>query len=275
MLATVDELLDTIPFGLLQAGELEEGVSPDIFMETLVNNIRNETISHQIFIKKSTLKSIEKIVNSLKTLKNDYTVNQEKIFELESALNTINDRILKKKLESCSNFEILNNEKITPHFVNLAKGFQSEASLEDIVDNNGNRFPTPEARKEFIRNYYQDLYAAPLDEAESLEGCIESFLGPELLQSNLIKDSIIPPELREELEQPFSEGELDESAQQGNRSASGMDGLSNCFIKKYWNYLRTPLFKYASYCLEQKKLSHSFKTASIKLIPKKGDTSKI
>jgi hypothetical protein len=60
MLATVDELLDTIPFGLLQAGELEEGVSPDIFMETLVNNLRNETISHQIFIKKNHFKIYRK-----------------------------------------------------------------------------------------------------------------------------------------------------------------------------------------------------------------------
>ena len=74
---------------------------------------------------------------------------------------------------------------------------------------------------------------------------------------------------------PFTAEELDESAHQGNRSASGMDGLSNCFIKKYWHYLRTPLYKYANYCLENKALSHSFSTASIKLIPKKGDTTKI
>ncbi len=51
-LATVDELLDSIPFRLLQEGDLQDGILPDVFMETLVNNIRNETISHQIFIKK-------------------------------------------------------------------------------------------------------------------------------------------------------------------------------------------------------------------------------
>jgi hypothetical protein len=151
------------------------------------------------------------------------------------------DKILRKKLESCSNFEILNNEKITPHFVNLAKGFKSEASLNDIFDADDRPFHSTDARKEYIRSYYQELYATPVDEPETLEGCIKEFLGQEILSSNLVKDSIIPLDLREELELQFTIEELDASAQQGNRSASGMDGLSNCFIKRFWHLLRTPL----------------------------------
>ncbi len=53
----------------------------------------------------------------LKDLKLDYNQNSKKIFDLENSLSTINDRILRKKLENCRNFELLNNEKITPHFV--------------------------------------------------------------------------------------------------------------------------------------------------------------
>ena len=34
----------------LQAGALREDVSEDYFLEGLINNIRNETISHQLFI---------------------------------------------------------------------------------------------------------------------------------------------------------------------------------------------------------------------------------
>jgi hypothetical protein len=117
----------------------------------------------------------------------------------------------------------MNNEKITPHFVNLAKGFKSEASLNDIVDADGRPFQTADARKEYIRSYYQELYATPVDEPENLEGCIEEFLGQDILSSSLVKDSIIPPDLREELEPQFTIEELDASAQQGNRSASGMD----------------------------------------------------
>jgi len=84
-LATVDELLDSIPFRLLQEGDLQDGILPDIFMETLVNNIRNETISHQIFIKKVTAQTVEKIEMELKDLKLNYNQNSKKIFDLENS----------------------------------------------------------------------------------------------------------------------------------------------------------------------------------------------
>jgi hypothetical protein len=52
MLANVDELLDTIPFRLLQAGELEEGISPDIFMETLSTTSGTKPLVTKFSLKK-------------------------------------------------------------------------------------------------------------------------------------------------------------------------------------------------------------------------------
>ena len=54
-----------------------------------------------------------------------------------------------------------------------------------------------------------------------------------------------------------------------------MDGLSNCFIKKYWEFLRLPLHRYTTACHTSGTLTQNFSAASIKLIPKKGDTSKL
>ncbi len=68
------------------------------------------------------------------------------------------------------------------------------------------------------------------------ENCIHEFLGEDIVNLRLVQDSIIPPELRQELESPITVEELDLSVAQGNKSASGMDGLSNCFIKKYWEF---------------------------------------
>jgi hypothetical protein len=42
-----------------------------------------------------------------------------------------------------------------------------------------------------------------------------------------------------------------------------------------WPYIRQPLTKFANYCIESGRLTDSFRTASIKLIPKKGDISNI
>jgi hypothetical protein len=54
-----------------------------------------------------------------------------------------------------------------------------------------------------------------------------------------------------------------------------MDGFSNCFIKKYWVYFRTPLLNYANWCITKGRLTNGFSTGLIKLIPKKGDTNQL
>jgi hypothetical protein len=59
------------------------------------------------------------------------------------------------------------------------------------------------------------------------------------------------------------------------KSAPGLDGISNYFIKTFWVYLRNPLLKYASCCRVKGRLTNNFRRAKIRLIPKKGDTSKI
>ncbi len=75
---------------------------------------------------------------------------------------------------------------------------------------------------------------------------------------------------------PLTLEELDLSIEKCNiRSAPGIDGLSNAFIKKYWHYFRIPLLKYANTCFDKKILTSNFRAAAIKLIPKKGDTSNI
>jgi hypothetical protein len=52
-----------------------------------------------------------------------------------------------------------------------------------------------------------------------------------------------------------------------------MDGFSNKVIKKFWQFFRKPLLEYANECVRNGKLTETFKTALIKLIPKKGDVT--
>ena len=59
------------------------------------------------------------------------------------------------------------------------------------------------------------------------------------------------------------------------RSAPGIDGVSNVFIKKVWSVMRTPLHRYAACCFEKGRLTDTFSTACVRLIPKKGDTTQI
>ncbi len=119
------------------------------------------------------------------------------------------------------------------------------------------------------------MYKIPAGQVPAPENCIEDFLGLEICNSNIVRDSRLSAAKSAELEGEISTEELDISAMQGNRSAAGMDGLSNCFIKKFWALLRVPLHRYLRECLLKDSLTPTFKTAKIKIIPKKGDSKKI
>jgi hypothetical protein len=72
----------------------------------------------------------------------------------------------------------------------------------------------------------------------------------------------------------YLELELDIAASRGKlRSAPGADGFTNYLIKKCWHLLRIPFFKYVTHCYNTSILTQNFRSATIKLIPKKGDLS--
>jgi hypothetical protein len=85
----------------------------------------------------------------LKELKTNYVENESKIIPLEKKLDEIIDNKLRNQLEATSNFEILQNEKITPFFLNLAKGTKAEASLSDVLDDEGNPFRSDTELKDY------------------------------------------------------------------------------------------------------------------------------
>ncbi len=216
-------------------------------METLINNIRNECLSYQIFLAKTVTESTKNILASLKTLKLNYTAKESEIDSLEKKLDNIIDNNLRNRLEATSNFEILQNERITPFFLNLAKGNKAEASLSDLLDDDGNPFRSDAELKAHIRNFYQKIYKKPESDNHIRDDCIRTFLGEEICNSRLVRDSIIPDQKAQEFEEFISIEELDESASQGNRSAAGMDGINNCFMKKFWHMLRIPLHRYTTF----------------------------
>jgi len=199
----------------------------------------------------------------------------DRIIELENSLNSLVDSELRHELNKYSGFEVLNSEKITPFFLSLAKGSQIEAKMDDIRDERGAAFESTAERKQFIREFYANIYRKDPREPADLEGCIERFLGQDICANPIVTNSKIPADIRDRLDAPLTIFELDVSISEANKSASGMDGMSNCFIKKFWRFFRVPLHRYARCVLIKKKLTPTFRSGLLKLIPKKGDTSRI
>jgi hypothetical protein len=117
LLGNIHELLDSFPINTVQRGVFKDGLKDDIFLETLINNIRNECVSYQIFLSKTVSNSTGYIIEPLKKRKANYVENESKIIPLEKRLDEIIDNKLRNQLEATNNFEILQNEKITPFFL--------------------------------------------------------------------------------------------------------------------------------------------------------------
>jgi hypothetical protein len=78
-------------------------------------------------------------------------------------------------------FEVVNMEKMTPAFLAIAKNTRRDASLSDIRDDNDAVFRTGKERDDYIVNYFKNIYSIKPDTDTGLQGCIERFLGPEIL----------------------------------------------------------------------------------------------
>ena len=145
-------------------------VDDDIFMDTLLNNIRNEVTAYQFFINsvkkgKKTLLTTE--LSELK-LNHIYSVEDvERMANIEKELTTISDEEISGKLSSSPLFDHLNNEKMSSSFLKLAEISGSEDKLSDI-EREGTKFASKAERDSYIHNYYENLYKKNLDEPENL-----------------------------------------------------------------------------------------------------------
>jgi exonuclease III len=246
------------------------------FMEVLLNNVRNETIGFQVHFRKWKTNVVTGMKRNLETLKQNYDANFEKIEEVEWKLNLLIDNEAKNELENYSVFEVLNMEKMTPAFLNIAKQTKQAVGMCDILDDTGSAFNTDEDRKRYITDYYAQIYKVKDDTTDDTPGCIERFLGPVILDSPEVQNSRLNDRQRESLETNLTIAELDESIKAMNsKTAGGPDGVGVPVLKKFWKFFRVPLWKYSNDMMQVGSMSPSFKTSTIKLIPKKGDSTKI
>ncbi len=204
-----------------------------------------------------------------------YDNNFAQIQEIENRLNLLDEKINADKVVNYLKSDVLNNEKITPHFLRLAKTLSSD-SLEKIRNTNGEPFAKKKDREKHIVDFYRKLYSLPNDMPADFTNCIEDFLGPDICRNPVVENSKLDQNEKENLDQPLRISELDEAVKNLNlRSAPGIDGVSNRFMVKFWKYFREPLFRYATTCINNGKLTDTFRTAIIRLIPKKGDTTQL
>jgi hypothetical protein len=120
----------------------------------------------------------------------------------------------------------------------LAKNKSKEGNLSEIADPEGQAFPDPKSRSNYIYEYYKDLFTIKGEKNRDLEGAIEQFLGPEIANHPIVLNSKLTQEEKDSLESDFCIRELDEIERDLNvKSAGGLDGINNGSIKNSGNGL--------------------------------------
>ena len=105
-------------------------------------------------------------------------------------------------------------------------------------------------------------------------GLCADFLGEEICNNPNVKAMQLSQAEREKLDKSITLEELDKALKTSNKkSAPGIDGVSNKVIECIWQLVRKPLLRYAECCFRKGELTSTFRTACIKIIPKKGDLS--
>jgi hypothetical protein len=199
-------------------------------------------------------------------------MKNENFAKCEKELNGILNLELRRLINNKKIFENLTHEKPTKRFLNIAHNMGKGDKLSSIKSENGTPFESEKKLGDYITNFYSNLYSLDTNE----RGTIEEFLGDRICSHPLVVGSKLTPAQREALDENLSFEEIERALGEANmKSAPGIDGYSNTFIKKFFYILGRPLFKCINLCLEEKSLIDLFRTAQIKLIPKKGDVSKI
>jgi exonuclease III len=112
--------LDLLP-NLETLQDMEINCARDIFLEILIMAVKNSSLAHQhsFFAVRNARRNF--LDKKLTTLKNNFDANSGEILRAERDLNRIVEGDAREEILKMKNFEHLNNEKITPYFLSLAK----------------------------------------------------------------------------------------------------------------------------------------------------------
>jgi exonuclease III len=259
-----------------QVCNLNVSCNDGLFIDVLLNNVKNEIISFQAHFFKWKKSTLENMTKQLASWKINYAENFDRINELEFQVNKIYDEDARRELEHFANFEFLNTEKMTPAFLSVAKSAKSSAKLSDIKKDDGTDFASEDELHKYIYDYYTDIYKVKPETQQDAAGCIENFLGPEIMRSKEIRDAKLTVEQCNLLERDIEITELDDAIKDMNsKTAGGPDGIGVPVYKKFWHLLRVPLHKGIHHMIQAEEMSDNFRVSAIRLIPKKGDISRI
>ena len=113
-------------------------------------------------------------------------------------------------------------------------------SLKIFLNDGGSPFDSTTEQHTYITEFYKNLYKKQQDSVDPQT--IGDFLG-HITTHEVVRNDKLSDREKTALDNPLTLIELDQSINDANmNSAPGINGISNKFIKKYWELFRYPLF---------------------------------
>ena len=100
-------------------------------------------------------------------------------------------------------------------FLSLAKN-RNNGKMSKIKNDNNLPFNSVEESTDFIVSFFENLYKKPIDDPQNYEGIIEGFLGPNICNSDIVRNSKLTREEADSLETRLTLEELDNSLKKAN-----------------------------------------------------------
>ena len=271
--------LNEVDIFLKLAPELLHGynyqISPNIMLEMLINDVRNESIGFMVSQRKSenhrknlisrkieylrSIQDIRSLTGTEEAELSDLTDDYELILEHQAQQIMQRDKILGK----------LEGEKPSKFFCSLEKDRSSEKFIPKLnVNRNGIRVAITDQREieEEIESFYRNLYTNK--DGDLSDESIESFLGvnnmseiDDFKKLSTIDNNGLEGEITiTEMENILNNSKSD--------SAPGQTGLTFEFYKKFWDFLGFFLVNAANYSKNIGKLPDFLSRGTISLLPK-------
>jgi Reverse transcriptase (RNA-dependent DNA polymerase) len=242
------------------------------FFMAFMDRISDQVSRVQNKLNKLKNKRKNALIKEINLLEDSYLDNWERIRICKRERNSILDIEHRRLIQNKIFFKNLTFEKPSKRFLDIAHNIGKGDKLSNIKKEDGSNFDNNNDLNVYITDFYANLYRRD----PAVEGSIEDFLGQEICDHPLVRNSKLNNNERTALESDLTFEELFSSLNESNlKSAPGIDGFSNLFIKKNFSVLGRPLFNCCKACLNDGSLIETFSTAQIKLIPKKGDTTKL
>ena len=249
---TIDEIPDD---------ELQLAINDQLFLETLLMEIRGKSISYATYKKKSINKEETELVKNIQTLEDNLVEeNIPNLEKLKQELCNLREEKMQGFLVRSRANIIENGEKPSQYFCSLESNNYTSKTINVIEKENGEMITNQKEILNETCKYYENLYASKENSQNDID-------------LNVHMQNINIPKLNGD-EASNLEGmlTLKEAGQtlknMKNNKSPGTSGFSTDFFKAFWKQLGTFVVRAINFGLLQGELSITQQRGLIVCIPK-------